>query len=143
MSDPFVTDFLLHEWTPANECKHGCLCIHTIHNHNNLCPNRVHELQERYAKLKIERDEMWLTLLNEQGAGEPPCKEWFSTVGPWPSTEVVWERQGVGVVRRVHNGQWQWRIKGLSVGQHEFCHVGNARTARQAIRDLEAQPYNG
>ena len=143
MTDRLATDILVHEWNGANECIHGCLCVCTMQTWNQLCPNRVHELQQRYAKLKIERDEMWLTLLNEQGAGEPPCKEGFSTVGPWPSTEVIWKREGVGTVRRIHNGEWEWRINVLTVHQHNFCHVGGARTARQAIRDLEAQPYNG
>ena len=62
MSDPFVTDFLVHEWSGAYECIHGCLCVHTIQTWNQLCPNRVHKLQEQYAKLKIERDNLWLEL---------------------------------------------------------------------------------
>mgnify|MGYP000346549679 CR=1 FL=1 len=62
MSDTFATDILVHEWNGANECKHGCLCAGTIQTWNQLCPNRVHELQERYARLKIERDNLWLEL---------------------------------------------------------------------------------
>lgn len=61
MSDPFVTDILVHEWN-GDECKHGCLCVHTIDTHNALCPNRVHDLQKQYAKVKSECYQLWLKL---------------------------------------------------------------------------------
>lgn len=140
MSDPFVTDFLLHEWN-GDECKHGCLCVHSIHTHNNLCPNRVHELQQRYAKLKIERDEMWLTLLNEQGAGEPPEPGWFAATRATLLEDPVWHRNGVGTVRRFY-GKWEWRLSYAPHPQYADGwkpSAGTSTTARQAIRDAVAQ----
>lgn len=60
-------ELLTHEWN-GDECKHGCLCAHSAHTHNELCPNRVRELQEEYARIKIERDELWARLFIEEVA---------------------------------------------------------------------------
>ena len=47
------TDTLTHEWV-GGTCKYGCLCSHSARTHGDLCPNRVNDLQKRYAQLKIE-----------------------------------------------------------------------------------------
>ena len=143
MTDRLATDILVHEWNGANECIHGCLCVRTMQTWNQLCPNRVHELQQRYAKLKIERDEMWLTLLNEQGAGEPPLQGWYAKKEPWPFREMTWECEDLGVVQRVGDS-WKFRLTRYAQGHMQCCQdgwimpSGYAGTARQAMRDAHA-----
>ena len=62
MTDRLATDILVHEWNGANECIHGCLCVRTMQAWNQLCPNRIHELQQRYAEAMKERDNLKLQL---------------------------------------------------------------------------------
>lgn len=77
MSDRLATDILVHEWNGANGCIHGCLCVHTIQTWNQLCPNRVHELQQRLVKAEADNSLLRLTL-KRLGAEVVPTV--FSTI---------------------------------------------------------------